>query len=161
VLDLVIAGEAFDDFVFYGLDRLPKNGEELKTDRFGRSSGGGAVITAIAAARLGARCATFSGLSPDAARLLRDEGVGVRNLLRRGEKPAVSIAISTRQDRCFITFNGMNERLPGRLKPLLTRVRARHVHLAFHPRPCHPWIAVVESLRRRGDLCQGGDVSSL
>jgi sugar/nucleoside kinase (ribokinase family) len=24
------------------------------------------------------------------------------------------------------------------------------VHLAFHPRPCRPWIAAVESLRRRG-----------
>ena len=150
MFDLVTAGEAFDDFVFYGLDRLPKNGEELKTDHFGQSAGGGAVITAIAAARLGLQCATFSGLSRDAARLLRDEGVGVRNLRRRGEKAAISVAISTRQDRCFVTFNGMNDRLPGRLRRLLPRVHARHVHLAFHPRPCRPWIAAVESLRRRG-----------
>ncbi len=150
MLDLVTAGEAFDDFVFYGLDRLPKRGEELKTDHFGQSAGGGAVITAVAAARLGVRCATFSGLSRNAARLLRDEGVGVRNLLRPGEKAAISVAISTRQDRCFVTFNGMNDRLPGRLRRLLQRVRAGHVHLAFHPRPCRPWIAAVESLRRRG-----------
>jgi sugar/nucleoside kinase (ribokinase family) len=150
VLDLITAGEAFDDFVFYGLHRLPKNGEELKTDRFAQSPGGGAVITAIAAARLGARCATFCGLSAGAARLLRDEGVGVRNLRRRSEQAAITVAISTSHDRCFVTFNGMNDRLPGRLRRLMPHVRARHVHLAFHPRPCRPWIAVVESLRRRG-----------
>jgi len=149
VFDLLTAGEAFDDFVFCGLERLPKNGEELKTGCFGRSPGGGAVITAIAAARLGVRCVALSGFSDDAVRLLRREGVGVRNLRRRGEKAAISIAISTRRDRCFVTFNGMNDRLPGRLRRLLPRVRARHVHFAFHPRPCRPWIAMVESLRRQ------------
>jgi sugar/nucleoside kinase (ribokinase family) len=150
VLDLVTAGEAFDDFVFYGLDRFPAAGEEIKTDHFGRSPGGGALITAIAAARLGVRCSAWSGLSRDAVRLLRDEGVGVRNLRRRGEEAAISVAISTPRDRCFVTFNGMNDKLPGRLRRMLPRVRARHVHLAFNPRPCRPWIAVVESLRRRG-----------
>jgi sugar/nucleoside kinase (ribokinase family) len=44
----------------------------------------------------------------------------------------------------------MNDRLPGRLRRLLPQVRARHVHFAFPPRPCRPWIAVVESLARRG-----------
>ena len=44
VLDLITAGEAFDDFVFHGLARLPRAGEEIKTDRLARSPGGGAVI---------------------------------------------------------------------------------------------------------------------
>jgi hypothetical protein len=35
----MIAGEGFDDFVFYGLDRLPVDGEELKTPHFTRGPG--------------------------------------------------------------------------------------------------------------------------
>jgi len=150
VFDLVTAGEAFDDLVFYALDRLPSGGEELKTESFSRSPGGGAIITAIAAARLGLRCAVISALSDDGARLLRDERVVVRNLRRSDEPMAITVALSTRRDRRFLTFNGVNDQLPARIRQLLPRVRARHVHLAFYPRPCHPWIAVIAALRRRG-----------
>jgi len=150
LVDLLTAGEAFDDFVFYALDRLPANGEELKTDAFSRSPGGGAVITAVAAARLGLRCAVMSGLSDEGERLLLDEGVSVRNLRRPEEPAALTVALSTRRNRRFLTFDGMNDRLPDRLRRLLPRARARHVHLAFYPRPCRPWLGVVQTLRRRG-----------
>ena len=150
VLDLVTAGDAFDDFIFHSLVRLPAAGQELKTNAFSRTCGGGAVITAVAAARLGLRCAVMSGLSGDAARLLRDESVAVRNLRLRDEPTAITVALSTRRERRFVTFNGMNDRLPGRLLRRLPRARARHVHLAFPPQPCRPWIAAVDRLRRRG-----------
>ena len=150
MLDLVTAGEAFDDFVFHGLARLPRHGEEIKTDRFVRSPGGGALIAAVAASRLGLRCGMLGGLSPEGERLLRDEGVYVRNLKRRGEPSAISIALSTKRDRAFVTFNGMHRRLPARIRAALARVRARHVHLAFYPQTCRPWAAVVRSLRVKG-----------
>jgi len=150
VLDLVTAGEAFDDVVFHGLAALPRLGEEIRTDRLLRSPGGGAVITAIAASRLGLQCAALGGFSGEAARVLRDEGVRVRNLRRQGEAAPMTVAISTPRDRAFVTFTGMNDRLPGRLRRGLARVRARHVHLAFCPRSCRPWQTIVESLRRRG-----------
>jgi sugar/nucleoside kinase (ribokinase family) len=133
VLDLVTAGEAFDDVVFHGLAALPRLGEEIRTDRLLRSPGGGAVITAIAASRLGLQCAALGGFSGEAARVLRDEGVRVRNLRRQGEAAPMTVAISTPRDRAFVTFTGMNDRLPGRLRRGLARVRARHVHLAFCP----------------------------
>src|SRR5262245_2240682 len=98
VIDLVTAGEAFDDFIFYRLDRLPANGEELKTQAFARSPGGGAIITAIAAARLGLRTTVVSAVSDDGVRMLRTEGVSVRNLRRRDEPAAVTVALSTRHD---------------------------------------------------------------
>ena len=50
--DLLTLGEAFEDLIFLGLDRLPKTGEEVKTSTFVQTLGGGAVITAVAAARL-------------------------------------------------------------------------------------------------------------
>lgn len=150
MFDLVTAGEAFDDLVFFDLAALPKRGQELKTGAFTRSPGGGAVITALAAARLGLRCAVVSGLSAEAAGLLRHEGVTVRNLRRRDEPAAISVALSTRRDRSFVTYNGINDRLPARIRAALPRIRARHVHFAFYPRPCRPWVRVVEDLRTRG-----------
>jgi sugar/nucleoside kinase (ribokinase family) len=150
VLDLVTAGEAFDDFVFFDLTSLPQPGHELKTNAFVRTVGGGAVITAVAAARLGLRCAVVSGLSVDAVRLLRRERVSIRNVRRRGEPAALTVALSTRRDRRYVTFNGINERLPRRIRGIVPGLRARHLHFAFYPRPCRPWIAVVEAIRSRG-----------
>jgi sugar/nucleoside kinase (ribokinase family) len=150
VLDLMIAGEGFDDFVFYGLDTLPVAGQELKTSNFSRSPGGGAVITSIAAARLGIACGAITAVSDDAVRVLRIEQVRLHNLLRRGEAPAITVALSTPRDRSFVTFNGVNDRLPSRIRRALRPVRARHVHFALNPSPCRPWLAVLASLRRRG-----------
>jgi sugar/nucleoside kinase (ribokinase family) len=150
VLDLATAGDAFDDLVFFDLAALPRRGQQLRTGAFTRSPGGGAVITALAAARLGLRCAIVSGLSTEAARMLREEGILVHNLRRRGEPVAVSVALSTRRDRSYVTFNGMNDRLPPRIRAILPRVRARHVHFAFYPRPCRPWIRIVQALRGDG-----------
>jgi sugar/nucleoside kinase (ribokinase family) len=150
VLDLVTAGEAFDDFVFFDLKTLPQPGRELKTNAFVRTVGGGAVITAIAAARLGLRCAVVSGLSDEAVQLLRRERVSAHNIRRRAEPAAITVALSTRRDRRYVTFNGVNERLPRRIRTIVPRLRARHLHFAFHPRPCRPWIAIVEAIRRRG-----------
>ncbi|MGH7394804.1 MAG: carbohydrate kinase family protein, partial [Candidatus Methylomirabilales bacterium] len=59
---LVCAGEAFEDLVFFGLPRVPAPGEELKTSSVLRTVGGGALITAVAAARLGTRTRVVSGL---------------------------------------------------------------------------------------------------
>ncbi len=148
--DLVTVGESFDDFVFYGLKRVPKPGRELKTTSFFRSPGGGAVITAVAAARLGIRCSVVSALSADCQRVLRAERVSVTNLRAQGEPTALTVALSTARDRRFVTFDGVNRRLPRRIRVVLPRVRARHLHFAFVPRPCAPWPATVARLRRRG-----------
>jgi len=150
VVELVTAGESFDDLLFYGLTRLPEAGQELRTTSFLRSPGGGAVITAVAAARLGVRCAVVSALSAESAQLLRAERIAIRNLRANGEPTALTIALSTRRDRRFITFEGGNRRVPSRIRALLPRTRTRHVHFAFVPRPCAPWIASLHRLRRRG-----------
>ena len=81
-LDLVTVGEAFQDLIFVGLPHQPRSGEELKTAQFTDTIGGGAVITATAASRLGLRTSVISGLSADAAERLRRERVYVVNLRR-------------------------------------------------------------------------------
>ena len=132
------------------LPRLPRAGEEIKTDRFVRTIGGGPVITAVAAARLGTPTAIVSGLSAPAAAFLRRERIQVDNLLRAGEPHAVTAALSTRRDRGFATFTGMHDALGPRYRRALARRRARHVHLALCPRDCRSWAAIVERLRTSG-----------
>jgi ribokinase len=149
-IDLLTVGEAFQDLVFVGLPHQPRSGEEVKTARFAATIGGGAVITAIAAARLGLRAAIASGLSAEAARRLRAERVRVVNLRRPSEPHAISVALSTAHDRSFVTFNGVNDLLQPHLPAAVARQRAAHVHFAFAPDNCRRWTLIVERLRARG-----------
>lgn len=149
-LDLLTVGEAFEDLIFVGLERLPRPGEEVKTSQFVQTIGGGAVISAVAAARLGVRCGIVSGLSTPAAARLRHEGVHVTNLRRAGEPHAVTAALSTRFNRSFVTFNGINDALEPRLLAAIEGATARHVHFALCPRSCARWEPVVERFRAAG-----------
>ena len=151
MLDLVTVGEAFDDFIFYNLDALPAPGRELKTDAFVRTVGGGAVIAAIAAARVGGiRCGIVSALSRDAAARLRRHRIAVRNL-RRGDEPiALTVSLSTSRDRRFVTYTGGNVHLARRLRSVVPGLCGRHLHFAFDPGRCRPWVRILERLRGDG-----------
>jgi sugar/nucleoside kinase (ribokinase family) len=149
-LDLLTVGESFEDLVFYDLRRLPAPGEEMKTRRFAHTFGGGALITAVAAARLGLRCRVATGLSADAVRRLRRETIGISNMLRPGEPHAVTAALSTSRERSFATFEGANPRLEARYSRALRGRPARHVHFAFSPRHPRRWRALVRRLRKAG-----------
>lgn len=149
--ELVVIGEAFEDLIFSGLKRLPKLGEELRTDHFVRTIGGGVVITGVSAARLGLRVGVMSGLSDEATSLLHRESIAVTNLRQPHEAHATSIALSTVKDRSFVTFNGVNTVLEARLfEQLRELIAARHIHFALSPSHCRRWIASLKSLRSRG-----------
>jgi len=135
--------------VFVGLERLPAPGEEIRTNSFHATIGGGAVITAVAAARLGVDVALLSALSDPAAKRLRSEKIRVTNLRRPGEPHAVSAALSTGSERAFVTFDGVNVRLEQRLSAALRRATGRHVHLALYPRDTTAWARRLAALRRR------------
>ena len=147
---LLCAGEAFEDLIFVGLERLPELGEEIKTNRFTATIGGGAVITSIKAARLGMRTQLISALGDAAVTRLKKERVAVTNLRRKHEPHAITAALSTADDRAFVTFNGVNSQLEERLARLIPRATASHVHLCFYPHDCARWTAIVSRLRRRG-----------
>jgi sugar/nucleoside kinase (ribokinase family) len=163
-MTLLCAGEAFEDLIFVGLDRIPGPGEEVKTDTFEATVGGGAVITAVAAARLGMKVDLLSALGPAAVKRLRQERVRITNLLRPGEKHAITAAISTTDERAFVTFNGVNSKLEARLatalqKPVAPKLRkgsgrsecgANHIHLCFYPHDCGHWTRIVTRLRKKG-----------
>jgi sugar/nucleoside kinase (ribokinase family) len=147
---LVTVGDAFQDLIFVGLPHMPRHGQELKTARFIATIGGGAVITATAAARLGMATAVVSGLSAAAMARLRTDNVRVVNVKRASEPHAVTVALSTARDRAFVTYNGVNDWMQPRLPAAIARQHARHVHFAFAPDDCARWTRIAERLRRRG-----------
>jgi len=167
-MTLLCAGEAFEDLVFFALDRLPDLGEEIKTDHFTATVGGGAVITAVHAARLGMKTGILSALGEAAAARLTREGVSVTNLRKPNEPHAITAALSTEEDRAFVTFNGVNAKLETRLAQVLgksvapkpggraafatasARQGRTHVHLCFYPHDCAQWTRIVTRLRKRG-----------
>jgi ribokinase len=149
-VQLLCAGEAFEDLIFVGLDRLPELGEEVKTDRFAATIGGGAVITAVKAARLGMRTHLISALSDAACARLKKERVTVTNLKKPNEPHAITAALSTTDDRAFVTYNGVNSKLEERLARVIPRVTTNHLHLCFYPHDCRYWAAVLAKLRTKG-----------
>lgn len=159
-MQLVCAGEAFDDLIFHGLDRLPEMGEEVKTDRFSTTFGGGALITAVQTARLRIPTQLVSALGDDAMARLQKAKVAVTNLRRPNEPHAITVALSTAEDRAFVTFNGVNAKLEARLaKHLAGLVRGAankngrsrtHLHLCFYPHDCRYWANLLARLRQRG-----------
>lgn len=147
---LICAGEAFEDLIFVGLERLPELGEEVKTDRFTSTIGGGAVITAVKAARLGMNTTLISALSDSACSRLKQERVRVTNLRKPNEPHAITAALSTSEDRAFVTYNGVNTKIEERLALIVPKLNATHVHLCFYPHDCSYWTTVANRLRKRG-----------
>lgn len=149
-MTLLCAGEAFEDLVFYQLDRLPDLGEEVRTDHFTATLGGGAIVTAIHAARLGIKSSVISALGDAAVAQLKRERVSVTNLRKPKEPHAITAAMATDEDRAFVTFNGVNPKLEARIATALPKAVANHVHLCFYPHDCAQWTRIVMRLRKRG-----------
>ena len=149
-MKLICAGEAFEDLIFVGLERLPELGEEIKTDRFTATIGGGAVITAVKAARLGMRTELISALSDASVTRLKKERVVVTNLRKPNEPHAITAALSTGDDRAFVTYNGVNAQLEERLARVIPKVKTDHLHLCFYPHNCRQWTVILTKLRDKG-----------
>ena len=156
---LVCAGEFFLDLIFFDLEAPPALGQELKTDNFAISLGGGAAITASAAARLGrsAELVTVWGesmLDVEARRQLKKNGVSFSgSRTRQDSMSGLSVAVSTREDRYFLTYPGANKWLQGYLLRPETLAQiglAGHVHFALNPGRWGPFLTVVKQLRAQG-----------
>jgi sugar/nucleoside kinase (ribokinase family) len=94
----------------------------------------------------------MTAVSQTRARALRKDGVGVINLMRAGDEPAITVALSIPGDRAFVTYEGVNRSLQPRCITALRQLarRPRHVHFALSPQNCAAWISIVTDLRRLG-----------
>src|SRR5947208_15027369 len=55
--EVIVASSVYWDLIFFNLNEPPTLGEEVRTDRFTMTPGGGGYITAVGLARLGVRTA--------------------------------------------------------------------------------------------------------
>lgn len=148
-IDLVSLGETFEDVIFHDLKSWPVLGQEQRCDRLLRTWGGGALLTAVASARQGLAVQVVSALASAAQRFLKGENIKVRNLRRSGEAHALTVALSTLEDRAFVTYPGVNDVLEERFLGALATLRGRHLHLALEPRDCQAWSEALSRLRER------------
>ena len=135
---VVVAGPAYCDLLFGGLERLPRLGEERFAGRF-LIAAGGSAITAIALRRLGHPVALAAVVGDDAlGRIIRErlvaEGVDVSWLhVAPGTATPVTAVLSTGADRAFVTYLEDAAVHGAELAPALKAFGARHLHVAGFP----------------------------
>ncbi len=156
---LVCAGEFFTDFIFFDLDRLPRLGQETKTDNFATSLGGGAAIAAVAASLLGRSTELVtvwgdSSLDAEARRRLDKAGVSwCGSPIRPNEMSGLSVAVSTREDRYFLTHPGINHAVEEHLLSAAILARASlagHVHFALTPSRWEAFRTAIKRIKKNG-----------
>jgi sugar/nucleoside kinase (ribokinase family) len=140
-LDIIVGGDLFVDLILSGFPSWPQPGTEAFAQEFHRDVGGGAAISACGLARLGSRTAVLGAVGHDngewVADRLKSAGV-ITSQLRFDplEPTAVTVAISTPQDRTFLTYQGSNRRFPAMLVEAVSSgqlANARHIHLTWAP----------------------------
>ncbi|MHB8527608.1 MAG: carbohydrate kinase family protein [Candidatus Acidiferrales bacterium] len=156
---LVVFGEFFIDLVFYGLPKVPRMGEEVKTASFARFPGGGLATTALVAAGLGTPTQIITRVGRDALanpawRELIASGITLRGCEFDPNLPtAMTVCAAFDGDRMMITHDAINRKLERLLAQGNARKqmgRAKHVHLACALRPPQTWIPAIRKLRKQG-----------
>lgn len=138
--DVLVAGELYVDLILSGFDFWPLPGQEAFARTFQREIGGGAAITACGLGVLGERTGVCGSIGADygawIAERFRARGVETDYLEVHATEPTgLTVAITTPQDRAFLTYSGANR---GFMKSFCDeaaagRVHARHVHIAAAP----------------------------
>ncbi len=131
-------GKTNVDLLFDKMPRLPKEGEEIYTDKFSLCLGGGVPGTMITLSRLGVRTKTVTELSEDmfsdfAKSEFRKAGCEPVNVYE-GDKIAVNItaAAITPNDRTFVSYgNEENSVDPEKVYQALHGAKAVAMHTGF------------------------------
>jgi sugar/nucleoside kinase (ribokinase family) len=105
------------DFIYSGLPKIPSLGEEVSTNQFILSFGGGPVATLVTAARLGAetRLATSLGedhISTIARSFLDSEPIRYKSFFKAASRTPVnitSVMTFANQDRAFVSYFPEND----------------------------------------------------
>jgi ribokinase len=155
--DVIAAGDVFADLIMSGFPSWPAPGTEAFATNFHREIGGGAAISACGLATLGSRSAVLGVVGHDTgewvARRLKSCGVVTSGLRFHPTEPtAFSVAISTPEDRTFLTFPGSNRHFSTFLAETVAGgelAGTRHIHLACAP-ALDTAALLFEAIRRNG-----------
>jgi ribokinase len=136
--DIAIAGEVYVDHIFTNFDHVPLPGEEVFAEQYRREAGGGTVNTACALARLGHHTSLFGVFGKDEEAWLRSRlnsfGVHAEDA-RSSELPnALTVSMSTRSDRSFLSYAGANRALEAYValpETIAALSKSQHIHFAM------------------------------
>lgn len=139
--DVITVGDVFLDIVLGGFTHWPQLGEEIEANSLRYEAGGGAALTACGLAKLGNKTALLAAVGATDSAWFRASlascGVVLDELRVHPTEPtAVTVSVSTPQDRAFFTYPGANRLLGELLNEPATRQslqRAGHVHFALAP----------------------------
>ncbi len=136
--NIAIAGEIYVDQIFTGFDHIPSLGEEVFAEQYRREAGGGTVNTACALARLGHAATVFGVFGKDEETWLRSRlktfGVAAESACSSELPNGLTVSMSTRSDRSFLTYAGANLKLEDYIvvpETLAALCQAEHVHFAM------------------------------
>lgn len=155
--EVITVGDVFLDIVLGGFTHWPQPGEEIEAANLRYEAGGGAAITACGLAKLGHKTAILAAVgAADSAWFrarLASYGVAVEGLQPHPTEPtAVTVSVSTPQDRAFFTYPGANRLLGELLKEPSARQllqQAAHIHLATTP-AADTLVELTTELQRAG-----------
>jgi len=155
--EVTVIGEIYLDHVFNGFEDWPGPGEEIFTDQYTWELGGGAVTTACALAKLGRSVRLIGVVGEEQFPLIEARlsafGVSTEHIVRSKGRSGVTVSISTKQDRSFFTYRGVNQELSRRLRFdanfMKEAASARHVHLAL-PLDAEDSEALLPVLKKEG-----------
>lgn len=155
--DVISAGDAFIDLVMTGFPSLPKLGEEGFATSCTRETGGGAAHTSSGLAKLGMKSALYCVAGAEEIDWFRHKfstrGVDTSLVVAHPDQPtAITVAVSTPEDRIFYTYYGANVLFAELLRQPSTWelfTSARHVHFAY-PVEAQLLTEMAEWLHTRG-----------
>jgi ribokinase len=136
--DIAVAGEVYVDHIFTDFDHVPLPGEEVFADQYRREAGGGTVNTACALARLGHCTSLFGVFGRDEEAWLRSRlnsfGVHADDAHSSELPNALTVSMSTRSDRSFLSYAGANKALEKYValpETIAALSKSRHIHFAM------------------------------
>ncbi len=136
--NIAIAGEIYVDHIFTGFAHIPLLGEEVFAEQYRREAGGGTGNTACALARLGHNTSAFGVFGENAEAWLRSRlksfGVAADSASSSELPNGLTVSMSTRADRSFLTYAGANAALKDYIvlpETIAALSRAQHVHFAM------------------------------
>jgi len=142
-LDVLVAGDLYEDLIMSGFDFWPQLGRESFAKNFQREIGGGTAITASGLAKLGSKTGIYGLVGAEDGRgllgRLQHSRVDTNPVEFDEQEPTgFTVVATTSEDRAFLSYLGANRRLIPRLLELADDRRlehVRHVHLACAPPP--------------------------
>lgn len=127
-MEILSAGRIYADLILAGLDADPAPGREVYAEQLVITPGGGPFITAAYASALGCHAGLFGLLpAPPFESYIRSgmnlAGIGDYTAPTTGHAPQITVAITGKHDRSFITHR------PGLALPDTELPQARHLHI--------------------------------